>query len=136
MEVSPAQPGFAGSSMSVEEALRETLRAACRHDMAARGLRECVKALDRRQAMFCVLAESCNEPAYVKLIEGLCSENSIDLIKVADSKKLGQWVGFCKQDKNGDVRKVVGCSCVVVREFPEETLATRTLMDHFKALSA
>lgn len=36
-------------------------------------------------------------------------------IKVDDNKKFGEWVGFCKIDKEGKVRKVVSCSCVVVK---------------------
>jgi len=34
--------------------------------------------------------------------------------QVDDSKKLGEWAGLCKIDKEGKARKVVGCSCVVV----------------------
>lgn len=79
------------------------------HDGLARGLRECAKALDKRQAHLCVLNESCKFPPlpsplhsqfesrlmcgfdwfcvgteaeYVKLIEALCAEHKINLIKV------------------------------------------------------
>ncbi|CEI90831.1 Putative 40S ribosomal protein S12 [Rhizopus microsporus] len=70
--------------MSVEDALQEVLRRALVHDGLARGLREAVKALDRRQAHLAVLCESCTEQEYVKLIEALCAEHNINLIKVAD----------------------------------------------------
>ena len=40
-----------------------------KHDGLARGLRECAKALDRRQAHLCVLVETCTEAEYIKLIE-------------------------------------------------------------------
>lgn len=53
------------------------------HDGLARGLRECAKALDKRQAHLCVLNESCTEAEYVKLIEALCAEHKINLIKVS-----------------------------------------------------
>jgi ribosomal protein L7Ae-like RNA K-turn-binding protein len=43
----------------------------------ARGLRECAKALDRREAHLCVLNESCTEQEYVKLIEALCTEHKV-----------------------------------------------------------
>lgn len=69
----------------------------------------------------CVLATNCDEPSYVKLVEALCAEHSIDLIKVDDNKKLGEWCGLCKIDKEGKARKVVGCSCVVVKDWVEET---------------
>ncbi|XP_021092560.1 40S ribosomal protein S12 isoform X5 [Heterocephalus glaber] len=52
---------------------------------------------------------------YVKLVEALCAEHQINLIKVDDNKKLGEWVGLCKIDREGKPRKVVGCSCVVVK---------------------
>jgi len=35
--------------------------------------------------------------------------------EVEDNKKLGEWAGLCKIDKDGKARKVVGCSCVVVK---------------------
>ena len=70
--------------------------------------------LIRRQAHLCLLANNCDEPMYVKLVEALCAEHSINLLKVDDSKKLGEWVGLCKIDKEGKARKVVGCSCVAV----------------------
>jgi ribosomal protein L7Ae-like RNA K-turn-binding protein len=55
------------------------------HDGLARGLRECAKALDKRQAHLCVLNESCTEAEYIKLIEALCAEHKINLIKVSQS---------------------------------------------------
>lgn len=81
--------------MSVEDALKGVLRHALVHDGLARGLREASKALDRREAHMCVLNENCDEDAYKKLVEALCSEHKIPLIKVADGKKLGEWAGLC-----------------------------------------
>ncbi|KAI3363757.1 hypothetical protein L3Q82_001371 [Scortum barcoo] len=86
------------------------------HDGLARGIREATKALDKRQAHLCALAANCDEPMYVKLVEALCAEHNINLIKVDDNKKLGEWVGLCKIDREGKPRKVVGCSCVVVKD--------------------
>lgn len=60
----------------------------------------------RRQAYFCVLAENCDEPMYTKLVEALCTEHQISLIKVKDKKQLGEWIGLCKYDKEGKARKV------------------------------
>lgn len=37
------------------------------------------------------------------------------VFQVDDNKKLGEWVGLCKIDREGKPRKVVGCSCVVVK---------------------
>lgn len=106
---------LSGSRMTVEEALQVVLKKSLVVDGLARGIRECTKALDRRQAHLCVLAESCDEPEYVKLIEALCAERSINLIKVSDAKKLGEWSGLCKIDREGSPCKVVGCGVVVVK---------------------
>eukprot|EP01088_Endostelium_zonatum_P001483 TRINITY_DN11790_c0_g1_i1.p1 TRINITY_DN11790_c0_g1~~TRINITY_DN11790_c0_g1_i1.p1 ORF type:complete len:190 (-),score=75.24 TRINITY_DN11790_c0_g1_i1:67-636(-) len=122
----PTQP------MDVLTALKEVLKKSLVHDGLARGLHEGAKALDRRQAHLCVLAANCSEPAYVALVEALCLEHSINLIKVPDARKLGEWVGLCKIDKEGHARKVVACSCVVVKEYGEETDALSVLLDQFK----
>ena len=103
--------------MDILTALKEVLRKSLVHDGLARGLRESVKTLDRRQAHLCVLSSACDEPAYTRLIEALCSEHNINLIKVPDSNQLGEWVGLCQYDKDANPRKVVRCSCVVVKSF-------------------
>ena len=118
--------------MDVMTALKITLKKALVHDGLKRGLHECAKALDSRKAQLCVLASSCNEPAYTKLVEALCAEHGVNLMKVSDGKQLGEWAGLCKVDKEGTARKVVGCSCVVVTEFGEESPALTMLQEHFK----
>ncbi|KAJ3277995.1 hypothetical protein HK104_002754 [Borealophlyctis nickersoniae] len=118
--------------MTIEEALQQVLKKALVHDGLARGLREAAKALDRRQAHLCVLVETCTEGAYIQLIEALCAEHNISLIKVSDAKKLGEWAGLCKIDREGNARKVVGCSCVVVKDFGEDSEAVAVLLEHFR----
>lgn len=69
----------------------------------------------RRQAVLAILAESCDEPQYKKLVTALCNEHQIPLIRVDSNKKLGEWSGLCKIDKEGKPRKVCGCSVVVIK---------------------
>merc|ERR1712232_790170 len=76
----------------------------------------CAKALDQEKGQLCVLSASCNEPAYTKLVEALCAEHGVNLMKVSDGKQLGEWAGLAKLDKEGGARKVIGCSCVVVKD--------------------
>merc|ERR1712189_100945 len=116
-------PAAAAGPMDIFDAVQEILKLAMIHDGMARGLRESVKALDKRKALLCILANNCDEQTYVKLIEALCAEHGINLIKVDDNKKLGERAGLCKIDKEGNARKVVGCSCVVVRDWGKETQA-------------
>ncbi|CCX05047.1 50S ribosomal protein L30e-like protein [Pyronema domesticum] len=118
--------------MSVEDALKGVLRHALVHDGLARGLREASKALDRRQAHMCVLNENCDEEAYKKLVEALCAEHNIPLIKVADGKKLGEWAGLCVLDREGNARKVVNCSCCVVKDWGEESQERNVLLQYFE----
>merc|ERR1712002_868778 len=66
-----AAPAGAGP-MDIKTAVQEILKISLIHDGLARGLRESVKALDKRQALLCVLANNCDESMYVKLIEALC----------------------------------------------------------------
>lgn len=119
-------------SMTIEEALQEVLRKALINDGLVRGIRESVKVLDRKEAQLCVLVETCTEPEYVKLIEALCAEHNVNLIKVSDGKKLGEWAGLCKIDREGNPRKVVGASVVVVRDFGEDSAAVSVLMEYFR----
>mmetsp|Transcript_96387 Transcript_96387/g.133675 ORF Transcript_96387/g.133675 Transcript_96387/m.133675 type:complete len:145 (-) Transcript_96387:55-489(-) len=123
----PVEAPASSGPMDVNSALKEVLKKALCHDGVARGLRECAKALDRRQAHLCVLATNCDEPAYVRLVEALCQEHQINLMKVVDNKTLGEWVGLCKLDAEGHPRKVVGCSCAVIRDWGEETEALNVL---------
>ena len=126
-------PAATGGKMDVGTALQEVLKKALVVDGLARGIHEAAKALDKRQAHLCVLASNCTEPAYLKLIEALCAEHGIALIKVEDNKKLGEMVGLCKIDKEGNPRKIVGCSCVVVKDVGDGQDAFEVILDHLKS---
>ncbi|KAF1958387.1 hypothetical protein CC80DRAFT_409404 [Byssothecium circinans] len=132
-EVEVSADASAGKGqMSVLEALKGVLKLALIHDGLARGLREASKALDRRQAHMCVLNEACEEEAYKKLVVALCSEHKIPLIKVPDGKQLGEWAGLCQLDREGNARKIVNCSCVVVRDWGEESQERSILLNYFQ----
>ncbi|XP_043828904.1 40S ribosomal protein S12-like [Dromiciops gliroides] len=121
----------AGSVMDVNTALQERLKTSLIHNGLACGIPEAAKALDKSQAHLCVLDSNCDEPMYVKLVEALCPEHKINLIKV-DDKKLGEWVGFCKIDREGKPCKVVGCSCVVVKDYVKKSQAKDVIEEYFK----
>jgi len=60
-EVEVAETTDKSGPMSVEDALQEVIKTALVHDGLARGLRECAKALDKKEAHLCVLVETVTE---------------------------------------------------------------------------
>merc|ERR1712093_812419 len=111
-----------------EVAEKQVLKKALCHDGLARGIRECAKMLDKQQVHLCLLADNCNEPAYKKLIEALCTEHGIPLMHVEDNSQLGEWAGLCKMDAEGNARKVVSCSCVCITDYGEQSEALNFLL--------
>lgn len=89
-------------------------------DGVIRGLHEVAKHLEAGKAKVCFLASSCSEDAYKKLVKGLCLEHHVQLVEVDDNKALGEWAGLCKIDAEGNAKKVVGASCVCVKEYGKE----------------
>merc|ERR1712088_261411 len=85
-------PVAAPGSFTVETAIQDGL---------SRGLNEAVRALERKDALICLLAENCDEANYVRLVEALCRENQIPVLKIGDNKPLGEWAGLCKTDREG-----------------------------------
>lgn len=120
-------------SITIEDALKVVLRTALIHDGLARGLRESAKALTRGEAQLVVLVDSVTEDNIIKLVEGLANdpENKVPLIKVADAKQLGEWAGLGKIDREGNARKVVGASVVVVKNWGADTEERQMILEHF-----
>ncbi|KAI5961474.1 RPS12 [Candida theae] len=133
VEVETEQQVVAESSVSIEDALKVVLRNSLVHDGLARGLREASRALSKREAQLCVLCDSVTEEAIIKLIEALCNEpeEKIPLIKVSDAKLLGEWAGLCKLDQDGNARKVVGASCVVIKNWGQDSDERNILLESF-----
>jgi small subunit ribosomal protein S12e len=104
-----------GEPMDLMTALQLVMKKSSAHDGLVKGLREAAKAIEKHAAQLCVLAEDCDQPDYVKLVKALCAEHNVHLVTVPSAKTLGEWAGLCKIDSEGKARKVVGCSCVVVK---------------------
>ena len=127
-EEAPAAP----EPLTPHQALREVLKRALVHDGLARGLHEAVRALDRKTAHLCVLASDCDEPEYTRLVEALCADHEINLLKVPSAKELGEFAGLCKLDAEGNARKVVAASCVVIKDYGEHSEALDVLLEYLK----
>lgn len=81
------------------------------------GSLKAAKDSDKGQAHLCVLAPSCEKLVYVELVEALCAQHQITLIKFDDSKKLVEQVCLYRIDQEGKYQNVIGCSCMVVKDY-------------------
>ncbi|XP_055966418.1 40S ribosomal protein S12-like, partial [Sorex fumeus] len=128
-----AKEGIAAIGIvDVETVSQEVLKTAfVRHGLVI-GIRESVKALNRHQAHLHVFLSNCDVPMYIKLVEDLCAEHQNNLIKDDDKKKPGERVGLCKTDREGKPHKVVGCNCVVVKDYDKESQAKDVIEEYFK----
>ncbi len=129
----PAPAPALGEPMDTMTALQLVLRKSLAHGGLARGLHEGAKVIEKHAAQLCVLAEDCNQPDYVKLVKALCADHNVSLISVPSAKTLGEWAGLCKIDSEGNARKVVGCSCVVVKDYGEETEGLHIVQEYVKS---
>ncbi|KAL5574473.1 hypothetical protein UlMin_017817 [Ulmus minor] len=121
-----------GEPMDIMTALQLVLRKSLAHNGLARGLHEGAKVIEKHAAQLCVLAEDCDQPDYVKLVKALCADHNVNMMTVPSAKTLGEWAGLCKIDSEGKARKVVGCSCVVVKDFGEDHEALHVVQQHVK----
>ena len=119
--------------LDILKAIEVVLRKA---DDLARGLRECVKALDRQDALLCLLAEDCDHAEYTRLIEALASSRKIPLLKVPSKNDLGLWSGLAKRinKTTNEPKKVVNASCVVIKKYGESNAELDFLLAHLKSL--
>ena len=108
-------------------AIRKVLKISRSKDGLVRGIHEVVKALETKQAKIVFLASSVNDANYKKLVQALAAEKQVPVVEVSDNKTLGEWAGLCKIDQDGAARKVVGASCVAVKDFGGESLALNFL---------
>uniref|UniRef100_A0A8C6Q4G6 40S ribosomal protein S12 n=1 Tax=Nothobranchius furzeri TaxID=105023 RepID=A0A8C6Q4G6_NOTFU len=124
----------AGGVMDVNTALPEVLKTALIHDGLARGIREAAKALDNGRLFLCLRVFTVHLFSTVLLSTACLTLHRLKfLFQVDDNKKLGEWVGLCKIDREGKPRKVVGCSCVVVKDYGKESQAKDVIEEYFKA---
>ena len=123
--------------MDLNTALKVILKEALVRDNLARGIHECAKLLHRGTAQLCLLASDCEEQGIVTLVEALCKENNIHLLRVPSNKDLGEWAGLCKLDRECNPRTKIDaegyeqhtatprCSCVVIKQYGIDSEAKR-----------
>ncbi|XP_034861655.1 small ribosomal subunit protein eS12-like [Mirounga angustirostris] len=136
--LAPAEGGpAAGGVVDINTALQEVRKTALIQDGLAPGIHKSCQSLRQGQAHLCVLASNCDEPVYVKLVEALCAEHQINLIKVDDNKKRGERGGLCGTDTGGEPPhpppgQGLACSCVIVKDDGKESQARDVIEAYFK----
>ena len=116
----------------INDAIKSVIRKSQIQGELVKGLNEVCKALDRKQALVCILAKDCEDTKYKKLIEALAKSNGIPVIPVDKRLDLGEWLGHCKYDKENMPRKVKGTSSVAVVQYGEESEALSFVINHIK----
>uniref|UniRef100_A0A914CGC9 40S ribosomal protein S12 n=1 Tax=Acrobeloides nanus TaxID=290746 RepID=A0A914CGC9_9BILA len=120
--------------ISRDMALRRVLKSAKISDGLVAGLHQAAKALDKREAHFCVFATDCDLPEYEKLVRALCKEHKIPIYEIENKQTLGEMCGFFRWDpKENKSRKIVGTSCAVVKDFGRDEEAKRVFMEFLKS---
>merc|ERR1712125_26582 len=117
---------------NIKDALKMVIKKSQANDGLVKGLNEVCKCLDRKQAILCVLAQDCNDPKYKKLVSALAKASNIPLIEVEQRNELGEWLGHCKYDIEGQPKKVKGTSSVAIKSYGEETEAVSFVLNYIK----
>ena len=86
------------------KALQRVIQTSLNHGTLAKGLHEVAKAIERKQAQFCVLAKNCTEANLVLLVKALCKQYDIPLYVIDQAETLGEWIGVAKYDLKGQIR--------------------------------
>lgn len=107
-----------------ETALKRIIQTSNADSLLAKGIHEVAKSLESKdekvKAKYVLLAKNCTEANYVKIVKGLAAQNKVPVYEVEQGETLGEWLGICKLDKNGNVTKKRKCSSVAIRDFSSD----------------
>jgi len=67
---------------SIDTMIHTVLKEALSVKGLIRGLHQCTKAIESQKALLCMLATNCDDANYTKLVEALCKEHNIPMLKV------------------------------------------------------
>nr|CAX73800.1 ribosomal protein S12 [Schistosoma japonicum] len=94
------------TEMDLDSAVQQVLKNAVKCRGICRGLNQCTKLIEQRGVVLCFLADNCNEKAYTTLIEALCNEHGIPLVKVPDNKSLESGLGYASMTKREKLERL------------------------------
>ena len=64
----------------------------------------------------------------------MAKAGGIPLIEVDSRNDLGEWLGHCHYDKEGNARKVKGTSSVAIKDYGEETEDLQFVLSHIQGM--
>merc|ERR1712051_1067152 len=117
---------------NINDAIKSVIKKSQANDGLVKGLNEVLKALDRKQALCAVLASDCEDAKYKKFVTAMAKQGNIPLIEVDSRNDLGEWLGHCHYDKEGNARKVKGTSSVAIQNYGEETEALSFVLNYIR----
>jgi small subunit ribosomal protein S12e len=65
-------------------------------------------------------------------VQALAKQSGIPLIEVESRDEVGEWLGLCKYDVEGNPRKVRGTSSVAIQNYGEESEALSFTLNYIK----
>jgi small subunit ribosomal protein S12e len=107
-----------------DTALKRIVQTCDNDSLLAKGLHEVCRAIEVKneelKAKYVILAKNCTDQNYTKIVRGLANRNKIPIIEIDEGETLGEFLGFCKYDKNKSVIKKRKCSSVAILAFSYE----------------
>lgn len=97
--------------------IQKVIQEADQQKLLSKGLNEVCRNIEQRKGVLCILAKNCDNEQYKLTVETLCKENGMPLIFVDDNETLGKWAGLCKLNAEGIPRKIVKCSCLLIKKW-------------------
>ncbi|GCA63651.1 ribosomal protein S12e [Kipferlia bialata] len=127
----PVEAVVEAVAMTPAVALEQVIANATKAGGVVRGLREVVNALDRKQALLCVLATDCDHDGYKNLVGALCRESGIpNVVDAVDGKTLGQLAGLFRVTPKGEIAKVIKTSSIAITNYGAQSAGLQFLREN------
>ncbi|KAL7722981.1 40S ribosomal protein S12 [Entamoeba marina] len=94
--------------------VRDILYQARSQCILTKGIRQCLKVIEANKALFCFIASDNDNDKYTNLLNAICQEKGVKIVKIAEKMQLGEWTAQCKFNQEGEATKIAKCSCAVV----------------------
>ncbi|EDR27559.1 40S ribosomal protein S12, putative [Entamoeba dispar SAW760] len=78
-----------------------------------KGIRQCLKVIEAKKALYCFIAEDCDNDKYTGLLKAICKEQGVKIVMVPQKIQLGEWTNQCKI-RDGAAVRIAKCSCATV----------------------